>query len=159
VKQYEIINPSNPCTIEANDDIVAGVAMMAVGSGQLGLADEAGNCIIPLLMFGGFIRWLVDVGIAKPEHDEAEAGAALKAYVLDHKLAIADVLDTCMYGSFADRKAYNRGLDMILGTVAKTKWRDDWATDRRSSVNDICAACWATAKTLREGMSDDAVPN
>ena len=48
---YEIVNPSDACTIEAPDDNTAAIAVILLGEGKYGCEKENGESINTLLMF------------------------------------------------------------------------------------------------------------
>lgn len=56
--KYEIVNPSDPYTMEAEDIRVAAIVAVWLGSGQYSLkALEDGAEGVPFFMFGGFEQW------------------------------------------------------------------------------------------------------
>lgn len=146
MKQYDVINISDPCTVESDDPIAAAVGVLMISEGGFGLTSEDGETILPILMLGGVEEWLK----AKEIED-------LGDYIRANRIAIADALDSCMYGDFNDRAAYNKGLELVAGDEAKTKeWKDHWEEKRRTSMSKICQAAWAYAKQLRELKVEDA---
>jgi hypothetical protein len=148
MKQYEIINMSDACTIEAKTDRIAGVAVIILSQGQYALNNEEGEQVLPLMLFGGEAAlqgWMNEVGI-EVELDE---------YVEANLEEIADALDSVMYGSFADRAAYNKGIELLDGDEAKIKeWKDHWENERRTSMTEICRVAWGYAKALRDKASE-----
>jgi len=141
MKQYEIINPSDACTVEAEDSTVAAVAILLLSEGAYGCRDEEGNDFLPPLVFGGeeaVNGWLESVGIGD-----------LGEYVNEKREAIAAVLDSAMYGKFVDRRAYKKGLELIDDEAKRKEWRDAWEDDRRTSMTKICQAAWSYARALR----------
>lgn len=143
MRQFEVCNPSDKATIEADDPVVACVATLLVGRGQLGLLDENGDILLPVFLFGGADEW-----IAKNIGAEEDS---LPQYVDANLEALVAALDSCMYGGAADRKAYQRGLDLVADDPEKREaWRQGWAEDRRTSTSKICAAYWGFAEHLRQ---------
>lgn len=60
--KFEIINPSDPYTIEADDLEIAAVAVSLLGDGKyplVGLGDAAGQDMPPFL-FGGHDEWFIE---------------------------------------------------------------------------------------------------
>lgn len=56
--KYEIINPSDYCTIEHDSLLAAAVACLLLGRGQYALEPvEEGAEKVPMFMFGGFEGW------------------------------------------------------------------------------------------------------
>ena len=68
---YEIINPSDTVTIEADDVDVARAACLAIGGGKYGLEDEQGDQAMPVMLFGGYEDWCAESGF--------DFGAVVKA--------------------------------------------------------------------------------
>ena len=142
MKQYEIINMSDACTIEAESPEVAAVAVIILSNGSFGLNDEEGETVLPLLAFGGneaLDSWLEERGIE-----------SLGAYIDENREVIATALDSVMYGKFIDRLAYNKGIELLEGDSAKLQeWKDHWEDARRTSMSQICKTAWHWARDLR----------
>jgi len=143
--QYEVVNPSDACTVEAECPVVAAVAVLMLGEGAYGLRDAQGEVVMPPLRFGGspaLTRWLADVGIA-----------SLGDYIEAKRETIAAVLDSAMYGGFADRAAYRKGFKFIDSEANRREWRQvwrrRWEDERRTSTTTICKAAWSLCEELR----------
>lgn len=141
----EIINPSDPYTMEADDLAVAAAAILFIGNGKLGLQDDKEETVLPLVAFSG-----VDVG----EWFKAEFGRDL-GHVFEHdKLAIADALDTVLIGNKRDRELYIE-TRRRLSAEDVLSYRDTWHDKKRSSMTDIGQAAWDTAKRIRDVVEAD----
>lgn len=57
---YEICNPSDPYTMEADDLEVAAVAVFALGGGHYPLLDKDGATVVPAFLFGGSAEWVAE---------------------------------------------------------------------------------------------------
>jgi hypothetical protein len=55
---FEVVNPSDPIEMECNDLKVAQVACLLQSHGYYGLRNEAGEIVLPPLVFGGFKGWI-----------------------------------------------------------------------------------------------------
>jgi hypothetical protein len=143
---YEIINPSDPYTIEADDSMIAAVAVLLLGSGQLALEDETGNDVLPLLLFGGVDKWIT------------ENVGDINVYIDQHHTAIAVALDTILIGSAKDRAFYHEAERLIDDPMKKRELWESWHDKRRSSLNDIGAAAHRLVGVLRKsnGVEDAA---
>lgn len=141
---YEIVNPSDQMTIEADDPIVAGVAALYLGEGKIGLTAEDGTEAFPIMIFGGdevLDQWLISVGIGKVDD--------LRAWALERRDEIAACLESVVYGSFSDRKgilATLKGKEHHEILTAMAAWNDE----KRSSLNDFSRAAFMLAKRVRE---------
>lgn len=142
---FEIINPSDKVTIEADSATVAGVAGIYLGQGQIGLENEQGETTLPIMAFSGeeaLNGWLKQVGIED-----------LKSWVIEHKDEVAVCLESVVYGSFAERREF---LATVEGKdeVEYMKALYDWNDKQRSSLNDYHKACFSLAKAVRELESE-----
>ncbi len=149
---YEIINMSDPYTIEATSLDVALVACLFLGSGQYAFQPLSGDAVeIPLFLFGNCERWCLD-----------HLGAGLKDIVdrvtADKALELADCMDSCLIGKLKDRETYRAGLELIDDPVKRDEWRKRWHEDRLSSLNDIGGRAYAMAAKLRNGMRNPLIP-
>jgi hypothetical protein len=141
---FEIINPSDRMTIEADSVAVAGVAIMYLSEGGAALKNEDGKTVLPILALGGdedVNLWLDKVGIGSLEN--------LKSWLYEHRDEVAVALESIVYGSFDDRRdlmAEHKDADHIefLKSIA------EWNNEKRSSMNDYSRAAFFLAKRIRE---------
>lgn len=54
---YELINYSDPYTLESDDEAAVCLATLLLGSGKYGLRDPNGDTVMPILFFGGHDEW------------------------------------------------------------------------------------------------------
>lgn len=143
---YDVINPSDPVTIEADTPLVAGLAVLALGHGKFAAVDEDGSTAIPLMLFGGMAavnEWLAAVGY------EGELSAALA----EHRAAIAACLRTAMVASISERRGLTAALAAGGGDTAAALAA--FNEDRRSSMNNICGRAALIAASYEEGLDDE----
>jgi hypothetical protein len=132
---YEMINPSDEMTFEADDDNVAAVALILLGRGQVALEPLDGDTereVLPIFLFG-------DVEAAVTAWLERRGIGELWAFVTEHRAAIVACLRSVVYGGARDRRAFDAMLDEIPSErhqAAREKWNDA----RRSSLSD-----WGTS--------------
>jgi len=147
---YEIINMSDPYTIEASSLDVAFVACLLLGDGQYGFKPlEDGEEEIPLFLFGGCKEW-------SQKHLRENPQAILDRVTTDaaKRLELADCLDSCLIGRQQDRETYRSGFDLIDDPAKRERWRAKWHDDRRSSLNNIGGRAYLMATKLRPGTTD-----
>lgn len=98
--KYEIINPSDYCTIDAPSETLAGAAVLLLGEGKYGVAtiDGDGTRILPLFPFGGHETWLREHAI-DPD--------GFSAWIGEHLVELADALDTVALRPGAERSSLN----------------------------------------------------
>src|SRR5579863_2871519 len=151
---YEIINPSDPYTIEADSLAVAFVACVFLGSGQYAFkALDTDGVDIPLFLFGNTEEWC---------HDHL--GESFKS-VIDRVTTepakrgeLERCLDSCLIGHEEDRKTYQAGLDLIDDPAKRERWRLRWHDDRLSSMHDIGTRAYGMVAALRDGARNPLIP-
>ena len=148
---YEIINPSDAVTIEAEDSLLASVAVIILGEGAYGLYDEDDRAVLPIFRFSDpekLIRWLSDNGITPDKMDEFYARNGEE---------LATIMESAVYGKIADRKAILAMTDGMT-KADKIKALSKYNDSKRSSLNDIGASCLALAKIFREKAAAAQAP-
>lgn len=132
---YEIINPSDTVTFEADDVRIAMLACGFVGDGRLGLRDEKGeDAGMPFFLAGGCAEWLEAQGIM-PMARTAEGSAKL-----------ADALDSFICCSVANRKAIRAAVGNDPAAMAR------FNEEKRSSLNNICGRARKLAAAVRKSV-------
>lgn len=140
---YEIANPSDACTIEAEDSVLAAVAVLILGNGAYGLYDEDDRTVLPIFAFSGperLIEWLGSNGIQDGKSDE---------FFAKNGEEMAKILESIVYGKIADRKSIT-ALAESMTTADRLRAIAKYNDSKRSSLSDISSACLALAKTFRE---------
>ena len=115
---YTISNPSDPYTIESDNEFVACYAVLL----PYGLSTEKDN-IMPILLFGGFEEWLMKAFGSKSIPNE---------WVLENREAIIKALESVLIGSPRDRKELNSALALMPDTDAREQYKQQWMDRRRS---------------------------
>jgi hypothetical protein len=138
----EIQNPSDAVTIETDDIAAAAVAIMLVGDGWYGLEDEEGEQVVPITALGSGEAWLKEKGITDVE-----------GYMKANRVKLAEILESVLYGHARDRALFNAAIEKMSKEDAQV-YREQWNDKKRSSLNDIGAACLHYAKAFREMTGD-----
>ena len=131
---YEIVNPSDGATIEANNGVLAALAIVVLS-----------ETVMPILAFGGkdyFTQWLKNNEIDDDKLDEfyAENGEEMAA-----------ILESVIYGDCKDRAVVSSTAEDMT-PEARVAFYAKWNDKKRSSMNDISKACFGLAKQFR-GLS------
>lgn len=143
MKTYEIMNPSDHLTVQADHYLAAAIPVLLLGQGKLGLREvSTGETILPLMLFGGFDDWL-------RENDFADANA-LWAWVADHWRESVAVMESVVVGSGDTRTLLELELERIEGAEARRQHRIAFNDARRTSLNDIASTLMENAKRFRE---------
>jgi len=145
---FEIINPSDPYTMEADDFEVACVANVFLGEGAYGLRQIDGDDNkMPILLFGAN-KWFI-------ETFGTEFELVLKRCLEEKKDYLVKTLNSVLIGNASDRKIFYDGLSLIDDAQKQQEWRNKWHNQHRSSVNDIAALAHHYASVLKETAAKD----
>jgi hypothetical protein len=139
---YEIVNPSDACTLEAEDSLLASVVVIILSEGAYGLYDEDDRTVLPIFRFSkpeSLLKWLHENGIDSNKMDE---------FYAKNGEEMAKILESIVYGKIADRKsivALTEKMSPADRLDALAKWNDS----KRSSMNDIAKGARELAKVFR----------
>lgn len=140
MRLYEIINPSDPYTMEVEDFREAAVGLLMLSTAfALEPVDGKEGPRMPILAFGGMDKWLEEN--VCPRKD-------IPNWVQDHREGIAKALGSVLIGKAEQRDLYRSAMDAIDDPAKREAFREKWHDTKRSSMNDIGAAAWETAKDL-----------
>lgn len=149
--RYEIINPSDPYTIDdaTGDFESVAAAVLCLGRGMYGLRDERGETVLPPMAF------------ATDEHRSEwwskRFGRSLEATLVDGgvRARMAMALDSVMIGSNAERARMERVLAVIADPAERARAEAAWHDERRSSLNDIGRAAkeWTARLRAKRGAT------
>lgn len=130
---YEVINPSDPITLESDDETAACIACLLLGEGHYPLQSEDGRDVLPFFLFGkaeeNLNAWLKEHGIE-----------SLSEYLIQNHKRISDCLYSVVVCKIRDRKA----LIAAFGND-REKWKK-YNEERHGSLNDISGYAYALAK-------------
>lgn len=139
IMEYELINPSDPYTFLAESFEVAVLTVFCISTAY-GAKSKNGEKEIPLFIFGGSEAWFL-----------GEFHKTVEESLNENKRAVADALDSFMYGGFNDRERYNLALELITDDDKREEFREKWQ-DSRSSINDIGTYAHQIAKKIKEQL-------
>lgn len=143
---YELINPSDQITFEGDSDQVAIAAGLLLGEGKVGMrkvGDAENIDVLPLLLFANEEQ----INAALGAHDMSLG--TLSGWMDANKAALADFLESVLYGSARDRELFT-AMTAKLSVDEVRKQRAVWNERKRSSLNDYGAFCLSFAKGLRK---------
>lgn len=131
-KIYEIVNPSDPYTMVAENEAVAFVACLLLGRGAYGLREgEREAC--PLFRFGGDPEaWL------KEKH-----GVGIDETIAQNKQELVRVLRSVQIGTRSDRATLDEAIEKC-----GREWMLRRHDEKRSSLNDIGRRAWLIAERV-----------
>jgi hypothetical protein len=154
---YEIINFSDSYTFEADDHEIAALAMILVSEGRYGCREvddrgQEGKFTLPPLIFSG-ARAIDTYFKAQFGRTLDESIELLKASRLEE---LAKCYESVVLGSAKDRLLFKSALDKIDDPAKKQAFLKEWDDKKRSSLNNIGAACQQMALTTRELIAKKA---
>lgn len=139
---YEIVNPSDAYTLEADDLEVAAVACILVGEGYYALETRDGETVVPLMVFFSGEGWA-----------QEKFGKSVAQMVKEcDRGKVAACLESVVIGGFRERETYLEALGLIEGGEKRKQWAESWHEGHRSSLNDIGGRARALARALRESQ-------
>lgn len=138
---YEIINPSDPYTFEAEDIAVARFVVVTLGTGQYDGEDPHGNSIDAMMLF--FTEEQTKAKLHEFFGDP-------KVFVNEHRVEIIEALESVMSFNRGERGAYDEAITLIPADKI-AMYRKKVHDKNRSSLNDIGDRAWKYAKKLRAG--------
>lgn len=139
---YEIINPSDAMTLEADDSLLASVSIIILSQGDYGLIDEDDRTVLPIFRFSDpekLIKWL---------HGNNVDSNKIEEFYAKNGDEMATILESVVYGKIDDRKgivALTEKMSASDRVEALAKWNES----KRSSMNDIGERAHELAKVLR----------
>lgn len=143
MRLYEIINPSDPYFLEAEDFKEAAVAVLML-SPRLGLEEVGeGGASMPVFIFGGMEKWL-DANVC-PVKD-------IDRFMEGHAGGIAAALESVLIGKPGERKVFEAAMGAIDDPKKREDFRLKWHEGKRSSLNNIGAEAWDLARRIRAKM-------
>ena len=146
---YEIVNMSDPYTIEAATLDVAFVACVFLGRGQYAFEpQEEGATAIPMF-FGGTEDWC-----QTNLHQSLEQ--VVDRVTREKAAELAACFESCIYGKPGRRALFLLAWSLIEDAAKQAIWREAWQ-DQRSSMNDIGGRAQEMAKRLRAGSANPLV--
>lgn len=144
MKEFELINPSDPYTFLAPNIEVAALTVFCLSAGY-GAKDKDEELEVPIFIFGGATEWYQEKFGYSPDDGLAK-----------NKEAVANALQSMMYGCFEDRRRYQAALDAIDDDEKREKFIAEWQ-DGISSMNDIGTYAHRLAKKIKEQISEEKV--
>lgn len=127
---FDLINPSDPYTLETHDYEVACVSVVLLGEGKYSIKQVDGDFEMPIFMFGGHDEWFHKTFGKTMEK-------TIQKVIQEKKTELIDCLQSVIVGSPKDRTLYLEALSLIDGEAQKQQWRDKWHDVHRGSMNNI----------------------
>lgn len=146
---YEIINPSDPYTIAADDPEVAAVACFLLGNGQYAFKpiDGPEDAEVPILILVSADEWC--------EEKFGKKVGLLIADVINNKAdALIACLESCLIGRERDRREFEQAIALIDDPKKREEFRAARHDLRRSSLNDIGGRALQLAVAVRKKAAE-----
>ena len=146
---FEIINPSDKCTLVADSFELAALAVCFIGNGQYGLKGLDCEHEVPPFIFCDVDEWFLK------NFNRDFKGSSDFAFN-ENAAEMIKIFDGVMIGG-ADQRELFELKQKDLNEEDKKAFRENWLNERRSSINNICAYAWRIAKNLKAKQAGDAV--
>jgi len=140
VPLYEIVNPSDPYTIECPDNETAFVACLLLGNGQYMFkileGDQRKALDIPMFVFGGADAWV-------QENFSEALDSVVSRVMTTRAVTMAEVFDSVLIGRQRGRVEFLRDAptDRAEFVAARARRHDQF----RTSMNDIGGRAYSLA--------------
>lgn len=136
---YEIINPHDAYTIEAESPMILAAAILVLGQGNYSaqLIDGDGEDI-PIFIFGGALDWF-----------QGKFSRPLQEVLDEHMPEIGAVLGSVVPGDLEKRKVFLAAQE-VLTESERLDHRDMWRRGMISSSVDLAGPAWAYADRAKE---------
>lgn len=145
MKEYMLINPSDPYTFEAEDFETAALVVFSLSTAYAAEPKDGGE-EVPIFLFGGAEKWFTETFSKTFEEAISDPGTVEK---------LAQALASMMLGDFKDRARYNAALEAITDPEKKAAFIEKWQ-DGHSSLNNIGGSAHAMARALRTRDDTDS---
>jgi hypothetical protein len=139
---YEIVNPSDPYTMETDNLLAACIACTMLGAGKYALRQQDGEVEMPLFIFGGIEQWF-EKKFEKPIAELLDGS---------NDIPVIEALDSVLIGDATDRKIYKAAIEKMDAEAVKV-FRKEWQDKKRSSMNDIGARAEHISASMREAIN------
>jgi hypothetical protein len=125
---HEIINPSDPYTIECDDMALLTASVFVLGEGSYSTRSSDTDYEVPMTIFGGKDG---------ASYFRDTFGFDLSKYVGEYKLEIAECLESVCLGSANDRILFMSARDKIDDEAKREEFVKEWFDKNQSSMNQI----------------------
>lgn len=141
---HEIINPSDPYTIECDDMALLTASIFVLGEGKLGTSSEETDFTVPITIFlpeGGAVYF------------ENEFNIDFESYVETNKVRIGECLGTVVLGKVSDRDKY---FEFIKNDDKdeREKLIEKWYDENETSSSQLGQRALYMYKYLAEGKGE-----
>lgn len=140
---FEIINPSDKCTVVADDLEVAAFVVVALGRGKYSLKGLDTDLEVPFFLFGGHDEWFT-------EKFDRNLEQSIQYTLQEKRQKVIEAFDSVLMGGVKAREDYDKAMSLIDCPVKQVEWRDHFKDQHRSSMNDICKYAWSVADRYRK---------
>lgn len=143
---WEIVNPSDPYTMDGDDHDVVATVVVFLGQGRYAAQEVNGSRFVPMMLFGVDDAW-----------STATFGCAvadlLARTVETKRAAVVAAFESVVIASAHERAMFDEGMRLIDDPAERERWRTTWNERRRSSMNNIGKRAQQLADTFRAPAS------
>lgn len=136
---FEIINPSDKCTLETDEYRVATFVSIILGRGKYGLNLVGKNVSkedeeayhVPMFLFKDPSEWIAE------NFEENNLDDFLDDLISFNAKELSDCFYSVAYTDAEGRDEYNKKLESFKNEKEKLEWMKEWNDEKRSSLNNI----------------------
>lgn len=149
---FNIINPSDPYTLEAPDLAIAAVAICLLGEGKYALEELGGDRsgYVPAFLMGGHDEWFI-------KQFGADFSAVVDRIVATRSDELSRALASVFIGNARDKRAFDSAAAECPDQDAFFELLHQTHDAKRTSVNDIGRRAWALADAVAAKAAEVAV--
>jgi len=147
---YEIINPSDPYTIECSNHQVATAACFLLGHGKYAFEplDGSKELRVPIFLMGGHDEWC-------QEKFGMDASTLLEDVLKKQSAELIAAFESCLIGKVGDRKEFEEACKRLEGNEDIKEFKLKRHESKRSSLNDIGGNAYRYAEGFREELEEE----
>jgi len=138
ITAWELINPSDKITFTGDDFKLVVIAVCLVGNGFYAGEEINGSRVAPVFIFGGCDEWFIKNFGSNFEDN----------FNSSDKEKLANILDSFLVADWQEHQEFTETAKELSINEWKA-FRTVYCTDKRSSINNICAKAWLIAEHLR----------
>lgn len=152
---FNVVNPSDPYTMDAPDLMSAAVAVCLIGEGKYGLTqidavDGEQPKIVPVFLLTSHEDWFTE------HFGQGFADTLTVATSAEHMPNLIKALDSLVYGHQEDRAEFLRQLQ-AQPPAEREDFRLRWQAERRTSTAQIAEHAWGMAAYFRKQLANGQV--
>lgn len=146
---FEIVNPSDQCTLVAESLELAAVCVCFLGEGRYSLKWLDCESEVPLFLFGGSDEWF------KKNFNSTTEESFENAFT-NQLTELIKIFESVLLGGKDQRELFELK-QKGMNEAEKAAFRIQWNDERRTSMNNICGRALEIAEGMKAKMQKEAL--